>query len=121
MSAWFNEALWTCSNMILRRHLSCHVFSACRKKEQPGQVGAHTPGHATPQPDLDSDKLGIVEGRRGYQPRQTFLAFSGTQISSGNWNGNLKLIERTKQATRNQPKLQGCVHTGFPSATHLSP
>lgn len=75
MSAWFNEALWTCSNMIQRRYLSCHVFSACRKKEQPGQVGAHTPGHATPQPDLYSDKLGVVEGRSGYPSRQTFLAF----------------------------------------------
>lgn len=29
--------------------------------------------HATARPD--SDKQGVVEGRRGYQLRQTFLAF----------------------------------------------
>lgn len=48
---------------------------ACQQ-EQSGHVGAHTPEHTMSQPELNSDKLGVVGGQESNQLGQTFLAFA---------------------------------------------
>lgn len=107
VSAWFNAALQTCSRMIQRRYLICHV---CLQREQPWQLGAHTPGHAMPQPDLDSDKLGLVEGRRGHQLRQTFLDFVRDMNQQWKLQWKSQMNPGNKQTTRKPMKTAG-LHT----------
>lgn len=93
---------------------------ACQR-EQPGHVGAHTPGHAMPQPDLDSDKPGVVKVGEvstetdfsGFCQEHESVVETGMEISNESRGQN--------KAPENQPKLQGCMRTGFPSAAHYTP
>lgn len=48
-----------------------------------------------PQPDLDSDKLGVLEGGRGRQLRQTFLAFVRDMNQKLEWKSQINQEGKT--------------------------
>lgn len=59
---------------MLKHHTGEISEQSCLLCLQSGHAGAHAQKHTTEQPELSSDKLGVLGGQERNQPGQTSLA-----------------------------------------------